>query len=184
MADERNYVVEMRNLINKCISTDRQSAPDLARELVDRLRDSDPDLLYGYFRQHAVVLIATLIRDQDRQARERAREQSGPRAIFAQAAQKHDAGDSAPIKSLLTKELNNSRLLDARYPVEDGSRLPLGDLYAPQCYFVAQGFRDRSRANAFEHAFFKALAVKVGDGTVRERFTEAELVRLRDSISF
>ncbi len=168
----RDYAAEMRAVIDTETGHGPYVSRVVAREIVEKLQANDADLLNGWLFSQAEQLVWTAINGRDRSARAHARS-TGSRSAFAAAADEHDAGDSTSL----------GRFLGCRYVVEDGSRRPLADLTKADLTFVAESYEDRARQNAFEAAFFRALAKKVGRGTVADHFTEERIAALRGSLS-
>jgi hypothetical protein len=167
---ERDWAAEMRALIDAETSHGPYVSRRIARDIVDKLTATDAELLSGWLYAQAEQLIWAAINERDRAARAAARV-SAPQA-FAEAAEEHIAG--------LPRRLR--QFLQARYVVQDGSRRELGTLTQADLRFVAKTYADRARSNAFEAAFFRALARRVNSGTVADHFTEEQIMLVRDSI--
>lgn len=170
---ERDWQGEMRALIDAETSHGRPYVSRyIARDIVKKLTDDDPELLQGWLHAQAEQLIWAAINERDRAARAVARASASRAAEFAAASEDHDAGDSTAL----------GRFLQARYVVGDGTRRALGTLTQEDLLFVAGSYTDRARSNAFEAAFFRALARKVRSGTVADHFTEEQITVIRNSM--
>jgi hypothetical protein len=168
---DRDYVSDMRAVIDREASGEYISGV-VAVEIVGKLRANDPDLLGGWLDAQAVTLVHQAVNDRDRSLRARART-TGPRSVFAEAASRHERGDSSALESML----------DAPYVVNaEDLRKPLGAMTSSDLTFVADGYRGRAASAAMEAAFFAALAKKVGSGTVADHFTDEKLSELRASL--
>ena len=167
----RDYVGEMRALVDK--ETARGPyGPGIAKEIADTLTANDLDLLSGYLLAQAPQIIWQMIIDRDRSKRAHART-ADPRSAFAAAAAEHERGNPAPLREWL----------DCAYAVEDGSRRTLATLTKDDLCFVATGYEDRSKANAFEAVFFRAIAKRCPTGTVADHFSEEQIAELRRRLS-
>lgn len=169
---DRDYIAEMRALIDlEC-----ESGPYISRlkaiELVNKLRARDPEFLQGYLDRRAEELVWREINDRDRSNRAHARATAG-RSVFAGALEAHASGDPIPL----------SGFLGTRYAVADGSRRRLADLRAADLRFVAEGYERRARENAMCGAFLLALARKIDKGRVEDHFTERDLTVLWNSLT-
>ena len=168
---ERDWAAEMRAFIDAETSHGPYVSRRIARDIVDKLTATDAELLSGWLYAQAEQLIWAAINERDRSGRAAARANAA-RSAFARASDEHDAGDSTAL----------GQFLQARYVVQDGSRRELGTLTQADLRFVAKTYADRARSNAFEAAFFRALARRVNSGTVADHFTEEQIMLIRDSI--
>lgn len=168
---ERNYVTEMRAVIDREASGEYVSAL-VAREIVEKLRVNDPDLLIGWLSDQATALIQQAINERDRSRRSYART-AGPRSVFKKAADEMSAGQPAKMVGLL----------GTHYVVnEENLRKPLGSMTGSDLAFVSGRYHERSMENALEAAFFDALARKVGSDQVSDHFTDEQLTEMRKSL--
>ena len=161
----RNYAAEMRTVIDEETSTGPYVSRVAAREIVEKLTANDPDLLTGWLMAQAEQLLWAAINTRDRSRRSSART-SNSRSAFGAAAKKHDAGDSTALTGWL----------------EDGTRRVLADLTKADLDFVAKGYERDAKATTFEATFMRALAKKVGKGTVADHFDEEKIAELRQSL--
>lgn len=168
---ERNYVAEMRALIDEETSHGPYISASIAEKIVEKLLVNDPQLLEGWLHAQAVQLIRHAINQRDSSMRTHAR-QTASRSVFAKAAQEAQEGNMEPL----------SKFLDTRYVVEGGIRLRLADMREPQLNFVANSYQRRAQDALLQQAFLRALARKVGSDRVEDHFTEEELARLWRSI--
>lgn len=143
----------------------------VADELVDKLRATDPDLLSGWLDAQAAHMVWQAINDRDRSRRSRVRAQAG-RARFAAAVESHEAGDSAALREWL----------DMPFTIGDGTRTPLGELRKADLLFVADGYQRRVDDNQMWASFMRALAKKVGRGTVADHYSEDQLSAMFGSL--
>lgn len=169
---ERDYVTEMRSVIDEATSHGPYASPVIAQEIVDKLRVNDADLLDGWLHAQAVHFVRDAINYRDRSNRTHVRQTSG-RSAFRRDAEAHDAGDSEAMAGWL----------ETVYPVDDdGSRKPLGDMLKPELLFVADDYRRQAQETLLAEAFMRAVAKKVGRGKVSDHFDNETLARLWDSI--
>jgi len=129
-------------------------------------------LLQGWLLVHAEQLLWSMINERDRSTRAHVRTASS-RSAFGAAAARHEQGDP---------ETTLADWLSTPFVVQDGARRALGTLTASDLTFVANGYGDRARQNSFEEVFFRALAQKVGDGTVSDHFSNEQIAELRRSL--
>jgi len=167
----RDYVAEMRAVIDQ-EATGEYVSYVVAGHIVEKLTETDPELLIGWMQAQAVTLVHQMINDRDRSRRTHART-AGPRSVFAGAAQKHEQGNPAPLSGLL-----------ATHWVVNGDdlRKPLAAMTSDDLTFVSADYRKRASDAAMEAAFFAALARKVGRGVVSDHFTNEQLQKMRDSL--
>lgn len=163
---ERDYRAEMREILDAEATGNYVSAV-VAEQIVRKLSVTDPDLLDGWLREHAVFLVRHMINLRDCSTRTRARTQAR-RTEFAAAAGKFDNGDTEAMTSFL----------DVVHVVEDGSRKRLADLTAADLDHVATDYEARAAENAMHATFLRALAKKVGKRTVGDVFDEKKLTDL------
>lgn len=169
---QRDYALLMRDLVDHATKSDVYISRSVAKEIVQRLQDTDKDLLEGWLMQHAEQLVWQMINERDRSRRAHARAQSS-RTAFARAIKANEEGDEEPLGTFMM----------CPYVVQDGSRRPLADLTRDDLVYVAQQYRLREKSNRFEATFFEALAKKVPDGSrVVDYFTERRLRQLRNEL--
>jgi hypothetical protein len=164
---ERNYVAEMRALIDEETSHGPYVSATIAQNIVDKLRANDPELLDGWLHIQAATLIRQAINLRDSSQRTHARI-TASRSVFAQAAIEAEAGNPEPL----------TKFLDTVYVVDDGSRVRLRDMRAAQLNFAADSYRRRAQDAMMQQAFLRVLARKIGTGTVEDHFDEVRLAKL------
>lgn len=169
---ERDYAAEMREVIDQHTAlSEPYVSRTVAREIVEKLSINDPDLLQGWLDAHAEQLIWAAINQRDRSHRAYARV-ANSRSVFAAAAAQAEGGDTAAL----------GHWLSCRYVIADGTRSALANLTRADLLFVAERYDERSKANAFEAVFMRALAKKVRNGRVSDHFTDEQIATLRDSL--
>ena len=146
--------------------------PAIAAEIVAKLRQHEPDVLAAWLDAQAEHFIWQAISDRDRSKRSRAMHR-GKSVAFREAREQHESGDRTALRVFL----------DAPYVIEDGSRRPLSELRRDDLLYVASGYEQRKRENGMWEAFHRALAKKVGRGTVADHFTEDKLSAMWQSIA-
>lgn len=169
---ERNFVAEMRAVIDAETAGGNYSSPLVAQHIVRKLRVTDPDLLEGWLNAQAEFFIRHAINLRDCSARTHARTASRRRA-FGADAERHDAGASGAMVAWLT----------VPFPVEDGTRKSLADLTAADLDFVASHYEQRAAENQMTATFLRALRKKVGRKTVKDQFDDAQLNAMWQSIA-
>lgn len=169
---ERDYVAEMRAVMDAETGDGPYVAAVAAEHIVDKLRATDPDLLSGWLDVQAVPLINAAIRDRDRSVRAHART-AATRSVFRSAAEAAESGDTEAL----------GQFLRTVYVVEDGSRVRLAEMRKPDLVFAADDYRERAQSNLLQEAFLRALAKKVGHDRVSDHFDDAQLTALWQSIT-
>lgn len=171
---DRDYAAEMRAIIDTEVNPadGPYEARVAASKIVAKLQETDPEFLTAWSVAQAEqnVYQAIIDRDRSRRSHERA---TGGRSVFGRAAEDFAGGDVDALGGWLT----------VVFVVDGNTRKTLGSLTAPDLLSVAAGYQRRADESALECAFFRALAKKVGKGTVGDHFTDEEVRRLRESIS-
>lgn len=168
--NERDFAAEMRSIVDAETAHGAYVSRAAARDVVEKLSINDPELLDGWLHSQAERLIWQMINDRDRSMRGAARTQG--RSVFAEMIEASKDGDTSGI----------GRYMQAPYVIADGSRKPLAELMKNDLIFVADQYDMRAKSNAFEAAFIRALAKKVGARSVGDVFTEAKIAELRESL--
>lgn len=189
----RDYVAEVRALIDEAISQGPYSAPLLARQLVEKLRANDPELLEGWLDlgaenhlREVIIKIDRVSRTQMRQAHRVAGAKSvfdatgkqpsetDQRAMFDLARRQYEeSGDPSALN-----EFRSGGWLATRFVV-DGLRKPLGSLTGTQVTVVADAYRRNADPILRQEAFLRAIAKRVGPNrTVEEVYSNEKLIDL------
>lgn len=168
----RDYVAEVRALIDTETARGPYVPAHVADTIVHWLRAHDPELLHGFLQSHAVRLIHNMINERDRSIRSHVRAHAG-RSTFRQALIDYGHGDTAALNRWLTMPI----------VVADNVRKPLSDLTADDLTYAADRYHDHAQRNAMMSAFLRALAAKVGNGTVGDQFTDDQLSAMWQSLS-
>jgi hypothetical protein len=144
----------------------------LASEFVREQRRTDPELFYRALDELAVYTIRALINDIDRVTRMRTL-RTGRFEGFRAAADAHAAGDTGAMH----------RYLDERLTVDSaGTRKLLGDCRRDDLRFVTARSQSLVRTHQLRAALTEAIRREIGDGTVRERYTDEQLASLDASL--
>lgn len=153
---------------------------DVARQVVDKLRATDPELLLEFLDAEAVALVAHLIRRVEHLAKMKVRRGAGltatqpRRSVFAETMADHDAeleSDAEPAAA--------PAWLDRQYLTADGLRRHLRDCTAEDLKHNVGLYLDRAQANQYEAAFLAAIAKKLDGRKVGDVFTDAQLAAMR-----
>lgn len=191
----RDYAADMRAQINAVIDQPGTfNLPVVARELAEKLRATDPDLLHGWLDLQAEHRLYDAIREIGRIQRRIARVNSNrsksilspgskkptepeKRSMFRNAAQKAKAGDATELQ-----EFRNG-WLSTRFTIGNQQWL-LADMTGTQVITVANDYRDKAQPLLMQEAFLRAVAKKTGpDNLVRDKFTDDKLAELWCSLS-
>lgn len=160
---QRDYVAEMREAMEQAANGD--PAPIVAARLVAKLRATDRDLLDGWLDLQAVSIVRDALAYIDRADRAHARATTA-RSVFAAAAAEGDV----------------TGWLATRHRLDDGRRPTLAEMTADDLRYVAGTYDSQAKANRMEAVFMRALAKRVGKGTVADHFTEQQIADLRRSL--
>lgn len=169
---QRNYVAEMRQVIDAATARGTYRARDVATSIVADLEVRDPDLLIGYFRAEAVRLIADAINTRDRSHRAHVRHQTKPRR-FQEDAAAHEAGDTGALGHWLSITIT----------CEDNIRKPLANLTREDLLFASKRYEARAEDNRMMATFLKALTKRVKTGVVKDYYTEEQLTSMWESLN-
>jgi hypothetical protein len=96
----RNYVAELRALIDAETNHGAYVPRQVAEKLVAYLRETDPELLSGWLDDQAEHFIWQMINDRDRSRRAQGKERAN-RVAFAVAAGQYAEGDAAALGAFL-----------------------------------------------------------------------------------
>lgn len=170
---ERDYLAEMRALIEAETSAGEYVSALVAQHIVNKLRATDPDLLEGWLHANAVGFIRHSINLRDCASRTSARH-NAKRNTFADDAERFAKGD----RGAMSDWLSVVHVVD-----EAGTRKRLADMVAGDLDHVATDYEHRANENRLHAAFLRALAKKVGKRTVSAVFTEEKIAALWQSIA-
>lgn len=171
--NNRDYVAEMNAVLDFRDPLGEPYVPAvLAAEIVDGLRTSDPELLDGWLHAGATQFLRMQINARDHSNRSVIAHRRAATA-FAAAAEAHGRGDGELLGTFLRM----------RFTTEDGARKQLADLTKVDLLFVADTYQDRADRNLLRAEFMRALAAKVGGGTVADRFSEHQISEMLSSVS-
>lgn len=160
----RDYVTEMRQVIDAETADGNYSAPILARHIVYKLLATDPELLEGWLLVQAVPVLSDWISTRDRSRRSHVRRTSGSKA-FAQDAKAFQDGNQAAITGWL----------EVSQVMKDGSRRRIAELTGEELLWVAGEYARQAVNLKLHEAFLRAIAKKVGQDKVSDHFTNQQL---------
>lgn len=178
---------QLRNLnrdLSKVIRDEIKRAGDtyiaaaVALSVVERLREEDPELLNKFLDQNAVTIIHREILNLEGSKRLQARAsaertEKAKVSVFQNAVSRYEDGQ----KQALTP------WLDTVYVVTSNNiRRRLADMDKDDLEYAAARYSDRARANELQAAFLRALAQKVGAGTVSDVLEEEQLSKIWRSL--
>lgn len=169
----RNHVADMDAMINKWCDGD-YNARETAAEIVQWCLNFDPDLLHGWLLQRAEHLLWQAISDRARSSRAHAR-QVASRSVFRQAAEEFEAGDRADVAPI-------ADWLTTPWTIEPGNTKLLRHMNKDDLETAALGYFDLAKRHTMSATFLEALSRAVGDGTVEDRYTNAELTAMWASL--
>jgi hypothetical protein len=168
---DRDYVAEMRAVIDAETSGGPYSSPVVAAHIVEKLQATDADLLNGWLHAQAVSLIRHAINLRDCSVRSHART-AGPRSVFATDAEAAESGESDRMQGWL----------GVRFVIEGGVRSELRDMSKDDLLFASADYEARARDNRMTAAFLKAIARKVKT-KVADHFDDNQLAAMWNSLT-
>lgn len=169
----RDYAAEMRALMDAEREIPGYASPIGAANIVSKLRANDPELLAGWLDAGAEQILRHALNLIDCGQRTHARTHAVRRAFQRAAEDFAETGDESAVASFL----------ELRFPVEDGSRLTLGEMRRAERRFVADDYDKRAAENAMMAAFIKAIDKKAGTRRTDEVFSNDTLERLWASLA-
>lgn len=170
---DRNYLADMNTAIEEAVPGGDYTAPVVAAGLVAHLRETDPDLLAGWLDLRAEVVLADVIARRSNSKRQTARV-FAPRRAFAEAARSFETeGEAVALRPFAFEYV-----VDAA-----NTRRAVGQMTSADCLFVAGRYEDTARQAKLEAAFHRAVAKKVGAGTVGDAFTEEQYLTMYRSLT-
>lgn len=168
----RDFNAEMRAIVDSETADGPYVSAIIADRIVGKLSIADPELLDGWLNLNAVGFVRDLINRRDAGRRTRARFDAR-RQDFSSAAGRFAAGDNAAMASFLS----------AVHVVSDGSRKRLADLTASDLEHVANSYERQAKHTTMAAAFLRALQRRIGNETVGDVFSEADLGQMWRSVS-
>lgn len=168
----RDYEEEMAAFLASRIPTGDFVLAVLSGNLVAELRRDDADLLDGWLQERAALIIADYLRKQFQLQRLRAGRESKRSAFAKEAAEAEEEGPEAV------------SAFAQRYYVDETKNTwrTVGDMTGPDHMFVSRDYDDRSDAMKLLAKFHQAVGERIGLKRTADVMTEAQYVRLRDSI--
>lgn len=182
---DRNYAAEMRGLAEKAFENGGIPG-QIAFELVEELKVTDPDLLDGFLRANAVQYVREFITQLNRSVRAATRH-AAPRRAFREAVEA-DRAQRATEEECPSDDARQRTALEpwlkVKYVVDTANtQLRLLDMNRDHLLFAAEDFDSQASTLKIEAMFLKSLARKVGDGTVGDHYTAEQLTNMRKSLA-
>lgn len=168
---DRDYAAEMHAVVDAELDAPQIMVPLLAKDLVEKLRANDPELLTGWLDMLAPQVVADFIGRRLSSRRQVARVR-GRRTAFGEAAERFESGDGAAVTAWL----------EMAYESADRSQKHLGLFDHSDLTYAHDAYAERAARNGFEAAFLGALAKKVVTGTVSDHFTNEQIAAMRSSL--
>jgi len=170
----RDYMTEMNDLLDTRVPESDYIAGVVAAEIVNELRDSDPDLLYGWLSEMAVIVMTDTISTRSNSDRARRRHFASASAFAAAAASFATSGDPtsfSPFREQFVVNTSNLRRIVADMTSDDHT-------------FVASRYTQTANKAQMEAAFHSAVAKRIGPGqTTSDVMDEETYQKLHDSIA-
>ena len=169
----RDYAAEIRAKIEEMLDREEEwIAGIVAAKLVAQLRETDPELLDGWLQEGAADFIRQTITKLDHAHRTHSRTVAKNQTL-AKAVEAAETGDTGPL----------TEFLSTVYEGAGGTRKRLADMKREDLDFASNKYFVRADQNRIAGMFLKALAEKVGNGQVRDHFSEEQLAKMWQSIS-
>lgn len=168
----RDYVAEVRALVDTETARGPYVVAQVADYVVKWLRAHDPGLLEGFLHAHAEYMIRAMINDRDRSARTHARMTAG-RSVFRHLAEQFSVTRDRDVLS---------GMLAMPIVLPENVRKPLADLTAADLNYAADRYGQIARNNGMMETFLRTLAREVGDGTVADHYTAEQLTAMYQSL--
>lgn len=173
----RNIAQDLRAMIDKEISEAGPvwTSAEIAARVVAKLRVYDPELLAKWLDANAVPVVRETVNAISRAERSAIRQKPlGPVARFEAAVRRYEEGDKTAL----------SQWLGVDYVINDeNQRKRLGDMERDDLLYAATAYTKRAKYSSMQAAFLRALAERVGAGTVNQVFDDEQLSRLWRSLS-
>lgn len=164
---------QMRALIDQETADGPYVSALVAKRIVLKLRDTNPELLFNWLDGQAEEMVRTAINKRDASIRAHAKAKAASSA-FGEAAKKYAEGDTEALGDWLKAPYVASA---------EGERKHLGKMNAKELAYAASTYDNRAKHNAMQAAFLTALANSLtGRQTVGSKFDEATLSRMWISI--
>lgn len=171
---KKNLAKDVREVIDEELAKagDSYVAGIVAEQVVTRLHMENPELLAKFLDQHAVAIVTTIVGQISRAQKSHARATAG-RSAYRNALERYEKGDERALGAWL----------DTMYVVTvKDQRKRLGDMYKEDLDYAINDYTERSRSNALQAAFLRAVADAIGARKVSEVFTDEELARMWNSL--
>lgn len=150
----RDYLNDMNDLLDTKVPDSNYIPSLVSAEIVEWLRDNDPDLLHGWLNEIAVVVMTDVIGTRDRSDRARRRHHASAVAFSAAAGSFSTTGDPTVFSPFRQK-----------FTVNDANlRRSVADMTSDDHKFVAAKYASSSKIADLESKFHAAIAKKIGPG--------------------
>jgi hypothetical protein len=167
---DRDYAAEMHAVVDAELAAPQIMVPLLAKDLTEKLRADQPDLLAGWLDAQAPQALADYIGRRLSSCRALARIH-GRRTAFGAAAERFEAGDTSAVADWLATHYHGPR-----------GQQHLGAFDHADLEYGRDAYAERAASNGFEAAFLGALAKKVTTGVVADFFTNEQIAAMRSSL--
>jgi hypothetical protein len=166
---ERDYAADMMAAIERAIDDEPYVSRIVAAKVVETLRELDPDLLSGWLDEQAEHFVWEAIGDRRRSTKAHTQAHRKSKLFGELAATAEDG----------TNRIEDWWLDRSEWVVDtDQTTKKLGDMTKGETLFAADTYDARARGNLLKAAVLKKIAEKVGDGTVRDHWSEQQLAAL------
>jgi hypothetical protein len=158
----------MSDILDEATTGSSYVASMVAHDVVARLEAQDPELLLGWLKENAHLLVRLMIIKRDGTNRNHARRGQAGAGQFLEAVKQAKKGDT----SALSDWLNTVYVVDGKL-----TRKRLRDMTVAEVLYAADSYQARARTNLLQAALLKAVAKKMGNrsGTVVEILDNTQL---------
>jgi hypothetical protein len=169
----RDYLGEIYAELDRAVPEGGYIAAVVARDVIKKLKTSDPELVSGFGWMRAELDAADYLARRSNSTRQTARIMA-PRTAFADAIEEFEnTGETKILRDFLTAE----------YVVNDENlRLKLADMTGSDHRYVASRYGDTAKRAASLEAFHQAVAKHVGDRRTGDVYTSEQLVMMYRSL--
>lgn len=173
MTDPRDYFHDMRRAIRAGFPAGDFTTANFAGNLVDSLKDNDPDLLHGWLESRAVELLTSEIRTIRNQDRARSF-RDAPIQAFKETIGDPEKLSAAAATSIFDRFL----IIDTK-----GTNRRIKDTTREDHAFAATCYESSAVKMALKCQFHKAISERIPrDGVLSDIMSPEDYIRLHDSI--
>lgn len=173
MDEELDVNAEMRRIIDAETANGPYVSSVVAKRIVLKLRDTNPELLFEWLNGQAEPMIRSAINQRDASLRAHARH-TAKGVAFGKAAKQYAEGDTSALGTFV-----NAPFVTAA----EGLRKHLGEMNSKELRFAASSYENRAKHNTMQAVFLNVLADALrANQKVVDKFDEITLSKIWLSI--